>query len=131
MVVWHGRSLKKPTGGIRRMMRKKRKREMGREFLEPKVGPRKLVKIRVRGGNYKLRLLSADFANVTDPSTGKTSKVRIVTVVENPANPHFSRRNVITKGAIIETEIGKARVTSRPGQDGVVNAVLIEPAASS
>jgi len=131
MVVWHGRSLRKPTGGIRRMARKKRKREIGRIFLEPKVGPKKLVKVRVRGGNQKLRLLSADFANVVDPSTGKASKVRIITVVKNPANPHFSRRNVITKGAIIETEIGKARVTSRPGQDGVVNAVLIEPKTSS
>ncbi|MEM1689538.1 MAG: 30S ribosomal protein S8e [Candidatus Hadarchaeales archaeon] len=126
MVVWHGRSLKKPTGGIRRMSRKKRKREIGREFLEPTIGPRKLIKVRVRGGNYKLRLLSADYANVFDPRTGKASKVKIISVVENPANPHFSRRNILTKGAIIETEIGRARVTSRPGQNGVVNAILIE-----
>ncbi len=108
------------------MSRKKRKREIGREFLEPTIGPRKLIKVRVRGGNYKLRLLSADYANVFDPRTGKASKVKIISVVENPANPHFSRRNILTKGAIIETEIGRARVTSRPGQNGVVNAILIE-----
>jgi len=131
MVVWHGRSLKKPTGGIRRMSRGKRKREMGRKFLEPKIGPRKLVKVRVRGGNFKLRLLSADSANVLDPATGKISRVKILSVVENPANPHFSRRNILTKGAIVQTEIGKARITSRPGQDGVINAVLIERSAPS
>jgi len=33
---------------------------------------------------------------------------------------------LLTKGALIETEIGLARVTSRPGQDGVVNAVRVE-----
>jgi small subunit ribosomal protein S8e len=31
---------------------------------------------------------------------------------------------VITKGAEIETNLGLARVTSRPGGDGVINAVL-------
>jgi small subunit ribosomal protein S8e len=37
----------------------------------------------------------------------------------------YDRRGVITKGAEIETKIGLARVTSRPGGDGVINAVLI------
>ena len=61
-----------------------------------------------------------------DSKTGKSSKVKIKSVVENPADMHFVRRNIITKGAIIETEKGKAKVTSRPSQDGIVNAVLIE-----
>ncbi|NLM29905.1 MAG: 30S ribosomal protein S8e, partial [Methanomicrobiales archaeon] len=29
------------------------------------------------------------------------------------------------RGAIIRTDIGRARIVSRPGQDGVVNAVLL------
>ena len=126
MAKWQGRSFRKPTGGKIVQARKKRKREMGREFLETRIGERKVVKLRVRGGNYKLRLLSALEANVTDPKTGRTVKTKILGVAENPANRHFVRRNVITKGAVIETEIGKARVTSRPGQDGVVNALLVE-----
>ena len=126
MAQWHGRSLKKPSGGRIRLARKKRKREMGRDFIEPKLGEPKVVKLRVRGGNQKLRLLSTNVANVTDPKTGKTTKVKILGVVENPANRHFVRRNILTKGALIETEIGKARITSRPGQDGVINAVLVE-----
>ena len=46
-------------------------------------------------------------------------------VIENTANPNYVRQNIITKGSVIETEKGKAKVTSRPGQHGVVNAVLL------
>jgi small subunit ribosomal protein S8e len=100
---------------------------MGREFLEPKIGPKKSLKLRAFGGKEKLGLLYTDSANVMDPQTGRAKKVKILTVVENPADPHFVRRNVLTRGAVIQTELGKARVTSRPGQRGTVDAVLIEP----
>ena len=73
-----------------------------------------------------MNLLSTDTANVINPRTGRAQKVKILTVMENPADPHFVRRNVLTKGAIIDTELGKARISSRPGQSGVVNAVLLE-----
>jgi len=80
----------------------------------------------VEGGMVKLKLAAADMINVADPKTGKVRRVKIITVKDNKANPHFVRRNIITKGAILETDIGMARVTSRPGQDGVANAVLLE-----
>jgi small subunit ribosomal protein S8e len=127
MARWQGRSLKKPSGGRIWVKRSKRKQEMGREFLEPKIGQKSVLKLRAFGGNKKLLLLSADVANVMDPKTGQAKKVKILTVVENPADPHFVRRNVLTRGAIIDTELGRARVTSRPGQSGAVDAVLIEP----
>ena len=77
------------------------------------------------GAPERIRILTVETANVYDPAT-KTSKVtKIVTVRENPANPNFVQRNIITKGAILETELGLVRVRSRPGQDGVVNAVRI------
>ncbi len=126
MAKWQGRSLKKPSGGRKWASRMKRKREMGREFIEPKLGPAKHVEIRAFGGNVKSSVLSTDVANVVDPKTGSAKKVKILTVVENPADPHFVRRNVLTRGAVIETELGKARVTSRPGQSGAVDAVLLE-----
>jgi small subunit ribosomal protein S8e len=125
MAIWQGRSLTKPSGGRIWARRKKRKREMGSEFLETKVGQVKKVRKRTMGGGSKIKFISVDFANVTDPKTGLTKKAKILTVVENPANPHFKRRNVLTKGAIIETEMGRAKVTSRPNQNGVVNAVLL------
>ena len=118
--------MKKPSGGRIWANRGKRKREMGSDFIEPRIGPTKKVAIRTSGGGQKMRLLSAETANVMDPKSSQVKKVKIITVVENPADPHFVRRNVLTKGAIINTELGKARVTSRPGQAGSVDAVLIE-----
>jgi len=82
--------------------------------------------IRTRGGNTKVRALRCEFASVSDSKTGTTKKVAIQNVESNTANPNFVRRKMLTKGAIIKTEIGSARIVSRPGQDGVVNAVLIE-----
>ncbi len=126
MAVSHGKSRRKPTGGIRRPYRKKRKYELGRDPVRTLVGEDKRKVIRVRGGNYKVKLLKAEKANVLNLKTGKSQVTKIITVKENPSNRNFARMNVITKGAIIETEIGLAKVTSRPGQDGVVNAVLIQ-----
>ncbi len=67
-----------------------------------------------------------NFANVANRANGEIKKVKIETVEQNGANPNFVRRNLLTKGAIIRTEIGPAKIVSRPGQDGVINAVLIE-----
>jgi len=126
LVIWHGKSRRLPTGARRKKFRKKRKYEMGRDPAETILGPDKRKIIRTRGGNFKIKLLSTEFANVTDPSTKTTKKVKIVDVLENPANIDYSRRGVITRGTIIKTELGLARVTSRPGQNGIVNAILIE-----
>jgi len=90
------------------------------------IGKDKLRKIRAQGGNYKMRMVAAQYVNLTDPKTGTTKRVEIKDVLENAANPHYVRRDIITKGCIIATDEGKARITSRPGQDGCINAVLIE-----
>lgn len=126
MAKWQGKSRKKPSSGRRWPSRKKRKSELGREPIETRVGPGKKVKVSARGGGEKIKLLSARFANVTDTNSGKSVRAEIHSVVENPANPHLARRDIITKGAIIETDIGKARVTGRPGQEGSINAILVE-----
>ena len=76
------------------------------------------------GGQYKQTLLSTKIINVSDKK-GKTQVVELVTVVENPANPNLVRRNILTKGAVVETKLGKVRITSRPGQEGTVNGVLV------
>jgi len=73
----------------------------------------------------KTRLLSVTHANLSNTSTGKTERTKILRVVKNPANVDYDRRGIITKGTIIETQLGTARVVSRPGQNGVVNAILI------
>lgn len=126
MSVWHGDlQKKKPSGGRKRAYRRKRKFEQGSFPAETLLGEPKKKKARRRGGNVKIKILSVKHACVTDPKSGKTEKVEIVRVVKNPTNIDYDRRGVITKGAVIETSLGFARVTSRPGQDGVINAVLV------
>ena len=126
MSVWHGDlDKKKPSGGKKRRFRMKRRFERGAFPAETLMGETKRKVSRRRGGNVKMRLLSASHANISDPSSGKTEKVEITRVIKNPANVDYDRRGVITRGTMIETPLGVARVTSRPGQDGVVNATLI------
>ena len=121
----HGGSTRKRTGGRLKHFRKRRKHERGRPSAETQVGEPRLRTIDVRGTGTKTRALATDVATVHG-ETGETETTEILDVVENRANPNYVRRNIITKGAIIETEAGRARVTSRPGQTGQVNAVLIE-----
>jgi len=120
MTIWKGKSNRKASGGKYHAFKKKRKTELGPD-AKPTVAGKEDVKkeIRKRGGDRKIKLVKALFANLP----GK-KKVKILKVVENQANRHFARRNVITKGALIKTEAGEAIVTSRPAQDGVVNAKL-------
>jgi len=125
MAIWQGKSMKTPTGGRAKMSRGKRKSELGRAAAETKIGAKKNRKIRTQGGNIKIRLATEDKINVVNPETNKVELVEIISVLENQANPNFVRRNIITKGALVETSTGKVRVTSRPGQDGVLNGVLI------
>ena len=123
MGIYQGRSRRKKTGGRYRSCRSKKKYEMGREPVFTRIGEERKKIVRVKGGSRKIKLKSTAYANISSPEGIK--KVKILNVEENLANKQFTRRNILTKGAIIETEIGKARITSRPGQDGVVNGVLL------
>ncbi len=126
MSVWHGDMRKKKlSGGRKRAYRRKRKFEEGRFPAETILGEPKKKIVRGRGETTKIKALSDKYVCVTDPKSGKTEKVEIMRVVKNPVNVDYDRRGVITKGAVIETSLGLARVTSRPGQDGIINAVLI------
>ena len=126
MAIWQGGSKRKSTGGRRMMAHKKRKFEIGREPVLTTIGDNKRKYVRIRAGVTRVRMLKAGTANVTNPKTGKTASAKIQTVTGNPANINYVRRNIITKGALIQTSAGNARVTSRPGQHGAINAVLVE-----
>ncbi|MEW5936619.1 MAG: 30S ribosomal protein S8e [Candidatus Thermoplasmatota archaeon] len=126
MALWQGRSRRKVTGGRYRQWRNKRKFEIGTEQQHAVVGEQYVKRYRIRGGNQKLRAMRVGTVNARDPKTGKVEKTAIATVKSNPANPNYVQRNIVTKGAVIQTELGLVRVTSRPGQDGVLNGVLVE-----
>ena len=125
MALWQGQSRRSKTGRQIRYARSKRKFEIGREAHFTTIGKTKTKLIRTKGNNRKTRALTTDIVYVVDPKTKKTAKTEILTVVENPANIHYVRRNIMNKGTIIDTKLGKARITSRPGQSGTINAVLI------
>jgi small subunit ribosomal protein S8e len=127
MVQWHLRTKTKKSGGTIGKKRDKKLYERGSDPTHTKIGKKmELLQHRGRGKTIKHKLKTATEANITDPISKKTFKAKILTVKENLADRQFARRNIITKGALIETEKGLARVTSRPGQHGVVNAVLIK-----
>ena len=121
---YQGNSKRKRTGGRLRPSRNKKRYELGREPAETTVGEPRFQVIDSRGNDTKTRALSTNVAQVADG--GDVSEATIENVVENPSNINYVRRNIITKGAIIETSAGRARVTSRPGQDGQVSAVLVD-----
>ncbi len=120
------RSKRKSTGGLYRDSHKKKLRWKGSNPTLTTIGERKVRKDRVMGGNIKVRILRTDKVNLFDPKTKKAVVANLLNVLDNNANRHYARRNILTKGAIIETDKGKARITNRPGQEGTINAVLIK-----
>ncbi len=130
MVQWHTESKRKSSGGIRRSVnaRDKKLSEKGGMIADTKIGADKRVSQRGMGGTQKVKLLQSKQANLVDEK-GKTFKAEIVTVKGNAANKLFVRRNIMTKGAVIEIKHGAenrlAKVTNRPGQNGTIETVLL------
>ena len=114
---------RKLTGGKYKKARKKK--------LHENTGQKKLVKLgkenrkikRVRGGLKKVFLLGVKFVNVKQKD--KNKKVEIKNILETPSNRFLARQQVITKGSVVETELGKVKITNRPSQEGIVNGVLV------
>jgi len=115
----------KITGGRRHPLRIRRKYEIDRYPNEPVNGAQITITRRVRGNNKKTALKTIDFVNLAT-GEAKVKKSKIIKVLENATNNDYKRRGIITKGAILETEEGKCRVVSKPGQNGIVNAILLK-----
>ena len=115
----------KITGGRRIPLRVRRKYETDRYPNEPTNGAQVTITRRVRGNNKKTALKTIDFINLAI-GEAKVKKVKIIKVVDNATNNDYKRRGIITKGAILETQEGKCRVISKPGQNGIVNAILLK-----
>lgn len=135
MAEWHLKSDRRKSGGLRRSKRRcdKKLAWKGGFAANTTVSKKEKVKVageRTIGGGRKNKAQEVIYANVSDKKQKKNFKAKVITVKENPANAEFVRRNVITKGAVIKVSVeGKealAKVTSRPGQHGTVNAVLAE-----
>ena len=117
---------RKITGGKYKDSRKKKKYSLSGTTRKVKLRTTKQKTIRGLGGNKKKVLLSTEFANIIDLETKKAKKAKITSVLETPSNRFLARQNILIKGAIIETELGKAKITNRPSQEGNIQAILVE-----
>ena len=115
---------RKVTGGKYKANRKKKSYEIKGQKRIIKLGEEKKKKLKTKGGNKKTVMLSAKFVNVN--VKGKVKKVEIKNVLETPSNRFLARQNVIIKSAIVQTELGKVKITNRPSQEGFVSGILIE-----
>ncbi len=115
---------RKISGGRYHASRKKKIYESPGRKRIVRLGEEKRKTARISGGAKKTVLFKANFINLH--SKGKIKKVQIKNVVETPSDKFLARQNVLTKGTIVETELGKARITNRPGQEGSINGILIE-----
>jgi small subunit ribosomal protein S8e len=125
MPIWHHNlSKKKVTGGRKKLYRSKKGFEAGGYASETRLGNSSRRARKVRGGSIKVKLLSEKYVNVAANTENGTKRAEILRVISNPVSADYNRRKIMTKGTLIETSLGEAIVTSRPGQDGIINAVL-------
>jgi small subunit ribosomal protein S8e len=124
MAVRHDRSGTKKSGGKTRSYRKMKKYDLGSEFSSPELGEQKIITKDSRGETEKNVVRRGNTINLS--VDGEVKNAEIESVIDNPANANYVRRSLLTKGTVVQTSEGKARITSRPGQDGVINGVLVE-----
>ncbi len=126
MVKNQHRSKRSSSGAKYIAAHKKRKHRLGRPPIETNIGKVRKKFVRVRGGNTKIKLYSSNKICVAIPDKNETKVAEIQRLEENNASKDYQRRNIMTKGAIVETDLGLVRITSRPGQNGSLNGVLLE-----
>ena len=127
MAISQKRSQKKASGGRYKNSFSKKKAYNGSQPTLTRIGELKTKILRVLGGNIKEKTLLAQEVNVADANKKQVVKDTVVTVISNPANRNYIRRNILTKGTVVELKSGKkAKITSRPGQSKIINAVLVE-----
>lgn len=119
------RSNRKASGGRLRGKVVARLKNRASHPTLTKLDETKRMSLRVLGGKTKFRMRATNVCNLYDPKAKKHFKAKITLTTENAASRHFVRRNILTKGSVIETDKGKARITNKPGQEGAVNAILI------
>jgi len=126
------KSRRKSTGGINHTIRRKKKklselRNNPSNSIITQIDEKRKV-LRVKSKITKTIPLKLKFVNVK-LKTGKIVKGQMVTEKVNKAHKEFVRRNILTKGAEVEAKVGEktimVKITSRPGQTGIVNAIEI------
>jgi len=114
---------RKTSGGKYKKPKKKKLTGRQSQTRIVKIGNKKTKTLKTRGGSKKIISFLNDIVNIT--TKNKTQNTKIKNVLETPSNTFLARQNILIKGAIIETELGKAKITNRPSQEGNIQAVLL------
>jgi len=115
---------RKISGGRYIKRRKKKAYEKPGQRRIVKLGDQKSKSKRTMGGNKKTFLLKGKIINVKIKN--KSKKIEIKNVLKTPSNRFLARQNILTKGTIVETELGDVKITNRPTQEGMINGILLE-----
>jgi small subunit ribosomal protein S8e len=124
MAIVQSRSLRKPTGGRYKSTNPKRLHQKANSALNTEIGSQRIKVRPTKGGSTKFGVLRTETINVYDPKKKKHFTAKLEVVKESGANRNYVRRNIMTKGTIVKTDKGLAKITSRPGQDKVLNGIL-------
>lgn len=115
---------RKVSGGKYHANRKSRLYERKTQERHVVLGEMKKKNLRRRSGKQVAVLLRTNIANISNGK--KIEQAEIKNVIETPQNKFLARQNRLMKGSIIETTLGKARITNRPTREGMINAVLLK-----
>ncbi len=114
---------RKVTGGKRIAYRGRKKMERKSQPRVAKIGKSEVLTRRARGGNIIHYVISAEKISIS--TNEGTKNVKLLSLASNPSNRDYERRGIITRGAIVMTEAGRAKVTSKPSKNGTLSGVLL------
>merc|ERR1719361_1196482 len=97
----NSRHKRRATGGRMPIHKKKRKFEMGRVPTMTKLGAKKVINVRGRGGNVKRRALRCDTGNFAWGGESMAAKTRVLDTVYNATNNELVRTQTLVKNAIV------------------------------
>lgn len=136
MTQWHTKAETKISGGKRMTLRRSDKRlawKGGDPTLTAIATTEEAIEnviVAGMGSTSKTRLRFGKYLTASQEKDGKAKKYEILSVAENAADAQYARRNIITKGAVLKAKRGSEeafiKVTSRPGQSGVVSGMIIK-----
>jgi len=95
---------RRATGGRRKLLRGKRKYELGRAPALTKLGDKRIHLVRTRGGHCKRRALRLNEGHFIWPGEAATKRSRILNVVYNATSNELVRTNTLVKGAIVQID---------------------------
>ena len=105
----NSRHKRRATGGRMPIHKKKRNFEMGRVPSMTKIGNKRVIFVKGRGGNIKTRALKNDHGNFSWGSEAISCKTRVMDTVYNATNNELVRTKTLVKNAVVFVDAGPFR----------------------